>query len=183
LPEETDINNDIDAFRHAYASGVFTQEFSEEIANILGQFNEIKGDLNDQPEDQRNMDLWNNKIGREYGKKATSKEELAELLKKALENEELIITNDQTKDSRKYEEDESTKNITIDPNKPVQVIQESNTGRNLIFINMLSGAIMDNNEFVAKINDGKYPGYQVKMINELPIPVSIADGDKGNNLG
>lgn len=33
-------NNDVDAFRHAYVSGVFTQEYSETAADILGQMND-----------------------------------------------------------------------------------------------------------------------------------------------
>jgi hypothetical protein len=34
-------DNDIDAFRHAYVSGVFTQEYGETAANILGLMNEF----------------------------------------------------------------------------------------------------------------------------------------------
>lgn len=58
-------NNDVDAFRHAYVSGFFTQKYNELLANFLGQFNELIGDLaKKQPPEQRNMGLWNNEIGR-----------------------------------------------------------------------------------------------------------------------
>ncbi|MDB2426170.1 hypothetical protein N9W41_01350 [bacterium] len=33
-------DNDVDAFRHAYVSGVFTQVYSEETADIFGRINE-----------------------------------------------------------------------------------------------------------------------------------------------
>lgn len=65
-------NNDVDAFRHAYVSGVITQEYGAFEANILGQLNEIRGDIkHNQPESEKNMDLWNNAVGRKYGKKTT----------------------------------------------------------------------------------------------------------------
>jgi hypothetical protein len=34
-------NNDVDAFRHAYISGVFTQEYGETAADIFGRLNEM----------------------------------------------------------------------------------------------------------------------------------------------
>ena len=33
-------DNDVDAFRHAYVSGVFTQVYSENTADIFGRINE-----------------------------------------------------------------------------------------------------------------------------------------------
>lgn len=32
------VDNDVDAFRHAYVSGVFTQEYNEQTANIFPFF-------------------------------------------------------------------------------------------------------------------------------------------------
>lgn len=34
-------DNDVDAFRHAYVSAVFTQEYGKKAANIFGLLNEI----------------------------------------------------------------------------------------------------------------------------------------------
>ena len=73
------------------------------------------------------MDLWNNKVGRKLGLQAKSRIELAELVKKALENGELIISLD---DPRKYTE-------TLPP-KPegehsVVVLQENENGANEYF--------------------------------------------------
>lgn len=63
-------DNDVDAFRHAYVSGVFTQEYNEPAAEILGRINECTPfDLysNAMNPGSKNMDLWNNAIGRKYG--------------------------------------------------------------------------------------------------------------------
>ncbi|MBM4252786.1 MAG: hypothetical protein FJ146_12505 [Deltaproteobacteria bacterium] len=49
------VDNDVDAFRHAYVSGVFTQEYNEQTANILGWLNEGTSILS--PFGSTNMDL------------------------------------------------------------------------------------------------------------------------------
>ena len=173
-------NNDIDAFRHAYASGIYTMEFGDKIACLLGQFNEIKGALHSQPDAEKNMDLWNNWVGRKYGKKAKSKIELAKLIVKALNNGELIITNDQAQDSRKYK-DRNTK--IIKPNKPVVVIKESSTGRNEIFLDVVTGMVMTRDDFVKLIQLGEYQGYRIARIHNILTPISKHDGSTENNLG
>lgn len=59
------VDNDVDAFRHAYVSGVFTQEYNEQTANILGWLNEGTSILS--PFGSTNMDLSNNSVGRKLG--------------------------------------------------------------------------------------------------------------------
>ncbi len=79
-------DNNVDAYRHAYASGVFTQAFSEKTADILGRLNEFRpADLysNSGNPGAENMDLWNNSVGRKYGKRAKNREELLKLLHKS----------------------------------------------------------------------------------------------------
>lgn len=66
-------DNDVDAFRHTYVSGVFTQVYSEEAADTFG---------------------------RKYGKKTKSRKELLKLIHEALDKGELII---EPSDKRKYE--------------------------------------------------------------------------------
>ena len=90
-------HNDVDALRHAYVSGVFTMEYDENVSNILGYLNEWfmpnshTGNFR-QLRKIRNMDLWNNSIGRKYGKKSKTREELFWKLVKALKNGELITS-------------------------------------------------------------------------------------------
>ena len=63
------IDSDIDAFRHAYVSGVYVQEYGELIADLLGRINEFGSFASDSRggEASKNMDLWNNAVGRRYG--------------------------------------------------------------------------------------------------------------------
>ena len=173
-------DNDADAFRDAYVSGVYTLEYDEKRAEWLGIFQEhIPGgggsSLNS--EASKNMDYWNNEVGRKYGNKAKSRQELAELLKKALENGELIINLD---DPRKFGGETSFK---IDSNKPVIVLQESETGRNELFGDLSNGNVFDRESFVASIESGEYPGYTVASIDGLETPMSKPDGVTSNNLG
>jgi hypothetical protein len=183
ISAETAHNNDVDAFRHAYVSGAFTIKYNNLAANILGQLNELKGNLKDQPKEEENMDLWNNKVGREYGEKASSRKKLAELLKSALKNKELIETIDQKKDSRQYQEDLSEEKSKVDPNKSVIVLSEKDTGRNEWFLDLFKDIVMDKDTFVNQINAGQYPGYNVANIYDELTPMSKPDGSSANNLG
>jgi hypothetical protein len=123
------------------------------------------------------MDLWNNAVGRKYAKKVKSRKDLADKLKTALEDGELIIT---PADTRKYEGKTS---FDFDPQKPVIVLEENEIGRNAYFLNLKSGEMMDRETFVNQIQAGKYPGYTVANINELATPMSKPDGTADNNLG
>lgn len=87
-------DNDIDAIRHAYTSGIFTQEYGEKVTEILGDMNELVpfgGNSSSNSPNSRNMDLWNNWIGRKLGLKTSGKLKLFKLVLKALKNGELII--------------------------------------------------------------------------------------------
>ena len=102
-------NNDIDALRHSFVSGVYTMEYGETTADILGRLNELKNfNFGNKEVPSENMDLWNNAVGRSYGKKAKTRKELFELLLKALKNGELIID---LKDPRKFRGNKSIRRI------------------------------------------------------------------------
>lgn len=115
-------NDTFDAYRHAYASGVFAMEYGDVSSNILGQAYEIKGQfLNDiyyadeklgfdilaaksqSPQKyakEKNMDLWNNRVGREISENCSTREELAKEIAEALKSGKLITD---LSDTRKYE--------------------------------------------------------------------------------
>lgn len=81
-------DNDIDAFRHAYVSGVFTQEYGEAAADVFGRLNEFSPfDLYSNSNNPRalNMDLWNNEVGRKYGRATKDRKSLLIKIHKALE--------------------------------------------------------------------------------------------------
>lgn len=65
------LDNDVDALRHAYVSGIFTLEYGEKAADMFGRLNELVPSANSSVNSAggKNMDLWNNEVGRKYGKK------------------------------------------------------------------------------------------------------------------
>ncbi len=105
-------NNAADAFKHVYSSWYLSYYYGQTVAKWLGNMHE--NETPNAPFEERNMDLWNNQIGREltieirkhYGNKIKnmSKEELSEfvsdLINEKMEQGELI-TNPKT-DKRKY---------------------------------------------------------------------------------
>lgn len=173
-------DNDVDAFRHAYVSGVFTQEFDEKTANILGLANEyfLPGLYSNALSPRsRNMDLWNNRVGRKYGKKTKGRKTLLKLIHKALKRGELITD---LKDSREFA------GPTLPPkriSKPIIALKKSVTGRNEIYYDLLKRVTLTREELVALIHSGMYVGYSVKLIRGIETPVSKRDGKRINNIG
>jgi hypothetical protein len=166
-------DNDVDAFRHAYVSGIFTHEYGERIAHLLGWMNEFwSGSVED-----RNMDLWNNEIGRKLAAKHKSKESLAEAVREALVDGSLIVN---LSDKRIYEGAAIAK---PEGEQSVIVLKESPTGANEIFFDFETSRTMDRDEFVTAITQGQYPGYAVRRFNGINFPVSKRDKSKNNNLG
>lgn len=173
-------DNDVDAFRHAYVSGVFTQEYGEQAANLLGVANEYS------PEGQyshsmsprsRNMDLWNNRVGRKYGKKTKGRKRLLKLIHEALKRGELIID---LSDPREFV---GRTALPKRLSKPVISVSKSPTGRNEIYFDLQKRSVMTRTEFVALIEAGEYRGYSTKLIRGVETPVSKRDGRRTNNIG
>jgi hypothetical protein len=174
-------DNDVDALRHSYVSGVFTQEYGETAAEIFGRLNEAYpgGSIStSSSENSTNMDLWNNSIGRKYGKKIKTRKELFNNLLKALKNGELII--DPNSDSRKYTGDGEIKG---DVTGMVIVLNENKKGKNRIFYDVNKNLVLKKSEFVALIKKGNYPNYELRIIAGEDIPVSKKDNSVINNLG
>ena len=172
-------DNDVDAFRHAFVSGVFTQVYGEKTADIFGRVNEYSpfswysdaknpGSLN--------MDLWNNNIGRKYGKKTKDRKKLLKMIHDALNRGELIID---PKDNREYKGETSA---SINESNPVIVLEENKQGRNELFFDLAKKVLLSRAEFVRAIEAGDYPAYTVKNINGLLTPVSKPDDKETNNL-
>ena len=67
--------------------------------------------------------------------------------------------------------------------KRISVISETHTGRNTIFRDNYTGRTMSSNQFVREIQNGNYSNYHVRMINNIPTPVSNPDHSAKNNLG
>jgi len=112
-------NNELDAFRHAYVSARFTQEYGDIGANLLGIANEVSGKIAlieesyfsldydakvTQNQKESNMDLWNNDRGREIGNfnRSASSDEIASAVKGYINLGFLITV---PSDAREYEGD------------------------------------------------------------------------------
>lgn len=174
------IDNDVDALRHAYVSGVYTLEYNATLAQWLGYFQEYmpgQGASSPGGEKQRNMDLWNNSVGRSYGKKVNSREELIKALMKALENNELITD---PNDIRKFDDKIS---LIQDPRAPIIVAKESETGKNILFFDTIQNILLDKSNFLKAIKAGNYANYEIRVIKGEEIPFSKKDGKTSNNLG
>ncbi len=173
-------DNDVDAFRHAYVSGAFTQEFGEKAAEILGLLVEYAPEAlysNSVSPKSRNMDLWNNKVGRKYGKTTKGRKRLLKLIHEAMKRGELILN---LNDSRKYAGiSEVPKRIS----RPIISLAKSPSGRNQQFYDLNKRASLSRTELVTQIKEGEYPGYSVKVIRGIETPVSKRDSKKTNNIG
>ena len=172
-------HNDVDALRHAYVSGVYTMEYSEKTAAFLGELRERfpgTGSIGTSGPNQsrsKNMDLWNNSIGRKYGKQSKTREKLFQHLLQALKNGELIIGLD---DKRKYSS--NTDMLIPKDSGQVIVVKESETGENLLFLDTHKALIFSREEFVTKIKNGEYKDYEIRKIKDREIPTSKRDGIK-----
>lgn len=171
-------DNDVDAMRHAFISGVYTIEYSSGTAEILGRLNEFTTrDSRSTSDKSENMDLWNNAVGRAYGKKAKDWDDLYKILMKALKDNELIID---LKDKRKFKGDKS---IQRKPKSFVIKIKENKTGANTEFLDVHKKTVMSKAEFIETIRGGKYPGYAVRKHHSGEFPYSTRDRFNFNNLG
>ncbi len=63
-------NNESDAFKHAFMQAIIQFEWGNLASNTVSILHEIDGNINNnQDKSEENMDLWNNAIGREIGRK------------------------------------------------------------------------------------------------------------------
>jgi len=173
-------DNDVDAVRHAYASGVFTQEYGEKVTEILGDMNELVpfgGNSSSNNPYSKNMDLWNNRIGRKLGLKTSGKLKLFKLILKALKNGELII--DPENDPRVNQ----VSIIKVQTKNKVFVVKESKKGKNLTYFDFEKSVILSKGEFISEIKIGNYPFYEIRIIKGDETPVSKKDKNIPNNLG
>ena len=64
----------------------------------------------------------------------------------------------------------------------IKVTKESDSGRNQRFRDTRNGEEMTRAQFVKQIENGQYPNYHVRKINNIKTPVSNPDETKNNNL-
>jgi hypothetical protein len=168
-------DNEIDSLRHSYVSAVYVIEFSYETSELLGRLNEFDPRRNEIR--SKNMDLWNNSVGRSYGRKFKRGEELFFALLKALKEGELIIL---PSDPRKYKGPKSIKRL---PKSFVIKVKENKTGAYIEFFDVRNKRMMTKEQFIESIKAGRYPGYAVRKHHAGKFPYSTRDRFSFNNLG
>lgn len=67
--------------------------------------------------------------------------------------------------------------------KQITVTRETTSGRNNRFHDNYKNKDMTRAEFVKRIEDGEYPKYHIREINQIKTPVSNPDKSTMNNLG
>lgn len=174
------VDNDVDAFRHAYVSAVFAHEIGVNSAAFWGFLNEAIpsfGSNSGNSAGAKNMDYWNNKVGRKLGINAKKKEELLERVHDALKKGNLITD---PNDPRKCSKNAA---FLFDVRYPVIVIEEKKSGTNTRFVDLLTGQLMSTDAFVKAIRNGAYDGYHVAQVGDVFIPRANPDDLVSNNLG
>ena len=88
-------------YRHVYGSAVLTREFGSSFSEALGDLNEVDFfGYRSNPAPEKNQDLWNNSIGRQIGMDNPSGRLIADRIKAAFENGDVIIFHET--DKREY---------------------------------------------------------------------------------
>jgi hypothetical protein len=67
--------------------------------------------------------------------------------------------------------------------KRIKAVSETDSGRNVQFVDTRTGEEMSRAQLVRKIEQGAYPNYHVREVNGIATPVSNPDHSEGNNLG
>jgi hypothetical protein len=116
-------------------------------------------------------------VGRKVAKNAKTWRELYEMLLKSMKQGELILN---PADKRQYKGPKSIKRM---PKSFVIKVKENATGANIEFLDVRKRYLMNKNEFILGIRQGKYTGYAVRNHTSGEFPYSIRDKFNFNNLG
>lgn len=167
-------DNDVDAFRHAYVSGIFTNEYGAKTATLLGWMNEL---VTPSSPKGRNMDIWNNAVGRDLARHNKTKDDLCKAVEKALNSGDLIVS---LSDNRIFQGAVLPRPEGI---HSVIVLEEEPSGANKLFFDFNTSKTMTRKEFVAEIELGHFPGYAIRKIGSESFPVSKQNQSDSDNLG
>ena len=74
-------NNEADAFKHTFMQADLALKSIVGLSKFAGDFHEWQGDKTHQPKGEKNMDLWNNEIGREISKEIRKEYNRIEVIK------------------------------------------------------------------------------------------------------
>jgi hypothetical protein len=168
------VDNDVDAFRHAYVSGRFVHIYNDSFASLLGWLNEL---WSPSSLHGKNMDLWNNGIGRELARKHPTKDTLAHAVAEALRDGQLITF---PGDGRVY-----SQAVLPKPTGDFSVvaIKKSKNGANEVYFDFNSAMVLSKEDFVSAIRAGKYAAYTLRTRNGSVYPVARSNRTGTDKLG
>lgn len=148
-PEHSFWNNEADAFKHTFLSADLALESGDYISEKIGNYHENQGTNSGiQPFGERNMDLWNNAIGREIGLE----------VKKELKGLENFYTKEQINDMIAVK--------IMDKMKNGELITSPDDGR-LFEESRASGRVYTREDLQELVNGNKYDLYENDIIKQL----------------
>ena len=169
----TFVDSDIDAFRHACVSGIFTMEYGKRPAQFFGWLNEFlfqSGGPNGKA-----MDIWNNRKGREAAKGLKSEKSLFKRIEILLKCGELIVS---PKDVRLTSDSIETNPLL----EAGQFIRLYSTRNRTCYFELGSYKVFSKKELVELIKRSQYPNYSLRKMGGSYYPIAKADGNSANNL-
>ena len=138
-------NNEADAFKHTYMQWYMVENFGEFIAKFYGNLHEYN-DTPNAPKGERNMDLWNNSVGREIARELNKNHEyknksdeekseiVSEIIVRKMKNGELItspddkrVFNEKTGKREPAPEQQSHQNNTSNLNKKAENLSSTDS--------------------------------------------------------
>jgi len=127
-------NNEADAFRHAFMQAIFSSRYNNFLAKIAGNIHELQGKYRGQDPREENMDLWNNRQGRQiyneirrefknFGdlSEQQQKDIIAQKVVQRMKEGQLIT---QLDDSRKFNENKQF-NLPFTPTRSIGGVQHN----------------------------------------------------------
>ena len=73
-------NNEADAFKHTFMQADLALKSYIPTSQLFGNIHELQGDMHNQPKGEKNMDLWNNDVGRRIAKEIKQKYNRVEII-------------------------------------------------------------------------------------------------------
>ena len=143
--------NLLDVFTHTYTSARITQTTGEGFAHLLGDLNELRGG---NTAALKNMDFWNNRLGRNLGEQISDNTSLLDAIESAIRNGDTI--NNPLTDTRQYSDPYSK--LTPEAIEELSQLHDLESFDGDTFDNPLSWSNQLNNQSNDSNGDGRADG-------------------------
>ena len=175
IEDNTFVDSDIDAFRHACVSGIFTMRFGNRPALIFGWLQEFFFPSGGPA--GKAMDIWNNRKGRDAAKGLKSENSLFKKIDKMLQQDELATS---PNDPRLFGAE-----LEINPiphtGRFIRLGAPA-SGTDLTYFELSTQTQYTRKQLVSFIQAGKVPEYCLRKLGKRWYPVAKPDASSENNL-